>query len=139
MWDPLQCMVTSSSEPLEAFAVPNAPASVRPLFSSLLFTPLTLHLLHLQFYTFIYCFSINTSHPSLPTYHYFKLLPFFYCLDLSLVPFFHKPLLTQHKARWRRRSLSQKQAHPDTSDTGADFGFRIQPLPRWLRFLSLPP
>ena len=99
VWDPLQCMVTSSSEPLEAFAVPNALASVRPLFSSLLFTPLTLHLLNLQFYTFIYCFSINTSHPPLPTYHYFKLLPFFYCSDLSLIPFFHKPLLTQHKAR----------------------------------------
>ena len=103
-----------------------------PLFSSIFFTPLTspfnsIYTFSTYSYSFsIYCFSINTCHPPLPTYHYFKTFSFFfYCSDLSLVPFFHKPLLTQHKARGRRRSLSQKQAHPDTSDTRANSGLRI--------------
>ena len=136
MWDLLQFIVTSPSEPLEAFAAPNAPASVMASvflyfiyssdFSIISFTPspftptpspftappLT-SLTHLYQHTIISNFCL-----------------FFYCSDLSLVPFFHKLLLTQHKERGRRRSPSQKQAHPDTSNTGADTGLRIRPLPR---------
>ena len=128
-----------------------------PLFYILLW------LLHYFIYTFsiysnsfsIYCSSIRR--PFTPTPSPFTAPPltslthlyqhtiisnfclFFYCSDLSLVPFFHKLLLTQHKARGRRRSPSQKQAHPGTSNTGADTGLRIRPLPRWPCFLSLPP
>ena len=104
-----------------------------PLFSSLLCTPLSSP------------FTLFTPSPLTPLTHLYQhtiisnICLFFYCSDLSLVPFFHKLPLTQHKARGRRRSPSQKQALPDTSDTGADNGLRIRPLPRWPRFLALPP
>ena len=122
MWDPLQCMVTSSSEPLEAFAVPNAPASVMAsvFLSSLCSSDFSIYS--------IYTFSIFTPTPSPFTaspltpltclYQHTiisKLLPFFYCSYISLVPYFHKLLFTQHKPRGRRNHLSQKQAQPDTT------------------------
>ena len=137
MWDLLQCIVTSPSEPLEAFVVPSAPTSVMAFvfLSSLYSFDFSIHS--------IYTFSIFsptpppfTASPLTPLTHLYQhtiisnFCLFFYCSDLSLVPFFHKLLLTQHKARGRRRSPSQKQAHPDTSDTGADTGLRIRPLPR---------
>ena len=135
MWDLLQCIVTSPSEPLEAFAAPNAPASVMASvflyfiyssdFSIISFTPSPFTptpspftASPLTFLTHLYQYTIISN-----------FFLFFYCSDLSLVPFFHKLLLTQHKARGRR-SPSQKQAHPDTSNTGADTGLRIRPLPR---------
>ena len=152
MWDLLQYIVTSPSEPLEAFAAPNAPASV--MASVFLYFIYSSDFFIYFIYTFsiysnsfsIYCSSIRR--PFTPTPSPFTAPPltslthlyqhtiisnfclFFYCSDLSLVPFFHKLLLTQHKARGRRRSPSQKQAHPDTSNTGADTGLRIRPLPR---------
>ena len=129
MWDLLQCIVTSPSEPLEAFAAPNAAASVMASvflyfiyssdFSIISFTPSPFTPTPLTSLTYLYQHTIISN---------FCL--FFYCSDLSLVPFFHKLLLTQHKARGRRRSPSQKQAHPGTSNTGADTGLRIRPLPR---------
>ena len=103
------------------------------LFSSLLCTPLSSP------------FTLFTHSPLTPLTHLYQrtifsnICLFFYCSDLSLVPFFHKLLLTQHKARGRRRSPSQKQAHPDTFNTGTNTDFRIRPLPRWSCFLSLPP
>ena len=136
MWDPLQCIVTSPSKPLEAFAMPNAPASVIAsvflyfLYSSD-FSPFTSFIPSL----FTPTLSPFTTSPLTPLTHLYQhtiisnLCLFFYCSNLSLVPFFHKLLLTQHKARGRR-SPSQKQAHPDTFNTGTDTDFRIRPLPR---------
>ena len=54
--------------PLEAFSVPNAPTSF--LASVFLYS------------LYYYNFSIYSSHPPLPTYHYFFLLPFL----LLLIP-----------------------------------------------------
>lgn len=87
------------SIPLEAFSVPNAPAS---------FLAFVFH------YSLYYSnFSIYFSHPPLPTYHYFFFLPFFlYYSYLSLVSYVHKQILTQHKPRERRNHPSQKMSTP---------------------------
>ena len=108
MWDLLQCIVASTSEPLEAFAAPNAPATF--MASVFLYFIYSSDFSIYFIYTFsIYCFSINTSHPPLPTYHYFKLLPFFLLLRPLTCSIFSQATLNP------AQSERKKESQPETS------------------------
>ena len=116
MWDLLQCIVTSPSEPLEAFAAPNAPASVMASVF-LYFIYSSDHSIYF-IYTFsiysnsfsIYCFSINISHSPLPTYYYFKLLPFLLLLRPLTCSIFSQATLNPAQSERKK-----KESQPETS------------------------
>ena len=118
MWNLLQCIVTWPSEPLEAFAAPNAPASVMASV----------------FLYFIYSsdFSIISFTPSpftptpppftappltslthlyqVPTYYYFKLLPFLLLLRPLTCSIFSQATLNPAQSERKK-----KESQPETS------------------------
>ena len=116
MWDLLQCIVTWPSEPLEAFAAPNAPASV--MASVFLYFIYSSDFFIYFIYTFsiysnsfsIYCSSINISHSPLPTYYYFKLLPFLLLLRPLTCSIFSQATLNPAQSERKK-----KESQPETS------------------------
>ena len=85
-----------------------------PLFSLLLWL-LSIYFIYtfsIYSYSFsIYYFSINTSHPPLPTYHYFKPLPFLLLLKSLTCSIFSQATLNP------AQSERKKESQPETSTT----------------------
>ena len=73
------------------------------------FTPFTPSPFSLHSFS-IYCFSINTSHPPLPTYHYFKLLPFLLLLRPLTCSIFSQATLNPAQSERKK-----KESQPETS------------------------
>ena len=96
---------------------------------------LLLWLLH--FYS--YSFSINTSHPPLPTSNYFKLLSFLLLLRPLTCSIFSQATLNPAQSERKKKESQPETGTPWHIRYCADTGLRIWPLPRWPRFFSLPP
>ncbi|KAM3684407.1 hypothetical protein ACJW31_11G040900 [Castanea mollissima] len=90
--------------PLEAFVVPNALTSVMA----------SVFLSYLYFFDFsIYSYSsINTSHPPLPTYHYFKLLSFLLLLRPLTCSIFSQATLNPTQTERKKKESQLKTSTP---------------------------
>ena len=86
-----------------------------PLFSLLLWLLHLLHLYFLHFFSYsssIYCFSINTSHSPLPTYHYFKLLPFLLLLRPLTCSIFSQATLNLAQSERKKKKCQLETSSP---------------------------